>query len=221
MGGDVLLDVLIDPRVPIPAESTAIHGITNQMTMGAPSFADVLPRLEEVLEGGAVPDLQQALRRRSAAARADAALPRPGGAGRGPAGGGDGHHVRGAAGAGGGAGAEAGCGLACRREVRGRDAAVLRVVRRLVRLLGQLRVAAPGRRGPSSTVGLPGRSGPPERHGESRGFTFSEGRSQANSQGIVHNGSGAGPGLSVRSEPALSPAARRRRTTAGGPQDGV
>ncbi|BFO18182.1 hypothetical protein SHKM778_45700 [Streptomyces sp. KM77-8] len=51
MGGDVLLDTLIDPGVPIPAESTDIHGITNRMTTGAPSFADVLPRLTEVLEG--------------------------------------------------------------------------------------------------------------------------------------------------------------------------
>nr|WP_223190506.1 3'-5' exonuclease [Streptomyces sp. TRM68416] len=51
MGGDVLLDTLIDPGVPVPAESTDIHGITNQMTTGAPSFADVLPRLGEVLKG--------------------------------------------------------------------------------------------------------------------------------------------------------------------------
>ncbi|MFF8287475.1 exonuclease domain-containing protein [Streptomyces albus] len=51
MGGDVLLDTLIDPGMPIPAESTDIHGITNQMTTGAPSFTDVLPRLTEVLEG--------------------------------------------------------------------------------------------------------------------------------------------------------------------------
>lgn len=51
MGRDVLLDTLIDPGVPIPAESTDIHGITNQMTTGAPSFTEVLPRLTEVLEG--------------------------------------------------------------------------------------------------------------------------------------------------------------------------
>lgn len=46
-----LLDTLIDPGVPIPAEATAVHGITDAMVCGAPDFGAVLPALEQALEG--------------------------------------------------------------------------------------------------------------------------------------------------------------------------
>lgn len=49
--GAVLLDTLVDPRAPIPAEATDIHGITDAMVAGAPTFPEVLERLSEVLAG--------------------------------------------------------------------------------------------------------------------------------------------------------------------------
>ncbi|MCX5250350.1 3'-5' exonuclease [Streptomyces sp. NBC_00201] len=36
---------------PIPAEATAIHGITDAMVEGAPTFSEILPRLAEALAG--------------------------------------------------------------------------------------------------------------------------------------------------------------------------
>lgn len=49
--GHVLLDTLVRPSFPIPDEAAAIHGISNAMVAGAPTFADVLPRLLEALRG--------------------------------------------------------------------------------------------------------------------------------------------------------------------------
>ncbi len=49
--GDVLIDTLIKPTIPIPASATRIHHITDEMVASAPSFAEVYPRLAEVLEG--------------------------------------------------------------------------------------------------------------------------------------------------------------------------
>lgn len=50
--GDVLLDTLLNPGgEPIPAEATAIHGITDAMVADAPTFSEVLPRLTEALAG--------------------------------------------------------------------------------------------------------------------------------------------------------------------------
>ncbi|MFC9431472.1 exonuclease domain-containing protein [Streptomyces sp. NPDC056987] len=49
--GDVLLDTLIDPGEPIPAQASKIHRITNADVAGAPTFADVLPQLVRLLEG--------------------------------------------------------------------------------------------------------------------------------------------------------------------------
>lgn len=53
LGGQVLLDTLVNPGVPIPQDATGIHGITDEMVTdpAVPAFADVLPRLTEVLEG--------------------------------------------------------------------------------------------------------------------------------------------------------------------------
>lgn len=49
--GDVLLDTLVDPGEPIPAEASAIHGITDAMVAGAPTFAEVLPMLAGAVTG--------------------------------------------------------------------------------------------------------------------------------------------------------------------------
>jgi hypothetical protein len=50
--GTVLLDTLVNPGgEPIPAEATAIHGITDAMVADAPTFSEILPRLTEVLTG--------------------------------------------------------------------------------------------------------------------------------------------------------------------------
>ncbi|MGJ5899219.1 exonuclease domain-containing protein [Streptomyces niveiscabiei] len=52
VSGTVLLDTLLNPGgEPIPAEATAIHGITDAMVEGAPSFSEILPRLTEALAG--------------------------------------------------------------------------------------------------------------------------------------------------------------------------
>jgi DNA polymerase-3 subunit epsilon len=52
--GATALDTLVRPRHPIPADATAIHGITNLMVAAAPAFADLTPRLIEVLSGKTV-----------------------------------------------------------------------------------------------------------------------------------------------------------------------
>ena len=43
------IDRLVNPGLSIPARSTAVHGITNQMVSGAPPFADVAPVIEDFL----------------------------------------------------------------------------------------------------------------------------------------------------------------------------
>ena len=48
------LDSLVDPGLPIPAQSTAIHGITDAMVAGAPGFAAGWPALAEMIAGAAV-----------------------------------------------------------------------------------------------------------------------------------------------------------------------
>lgn len=47
--GRVLVDSLVNPGVPIPAESTAIHGVTDAMVQGAPTFAEIVPRIRRAL----------------------------------------------------------------------------------------------------------------------------------------------------------------------------
>ncbi|MFG2970826.1 exonuclease domain-containing protein [Streptomyces sp. NPDC048288] len=48
---DVLMDTLINPGEPIPADATGIHGITDGQVAGAPSFGDTLAQLESALAG--------------------------------------------------------------------------------------------------------------------------------------------------------------------------
>jgi hypothetical protein len=49
--GTVLMDTLLNPQMAIPAEATAIHGITDEMVADAPLFADVLEDLADALHG--------------------------------------------------------------------------------------------------------------------------------------------------------------------------
>ncbi len=49
--GHVLLDTLVNPQVPIPAEASAVHGITETIVADAPVFAEILPELTRVLAG--------------------------------------------------------------------------------------------------------------------------------------------------------------------------
>lgn len=48
--GNILLNTLVNPGGPI-GEATDIHGITDSMVADAPTFADIVPRLTEVLAG--------------------------------------------------------------------------------------------------------------------------------------------------------------------------
>ncbi|MGI5488444.1 3'-5' exonuclease [Microtetraspora malaysiensis] len=49
MRGDVLLDTLVDPGVPIPADASAIHGYHDRDVAGQPAFGEILPQLSTVL----------------------------------------------------------------------------------------------------------------------------------------------------------------------------
>jgi DNA polymerase III epsilon subunit-like protein len=51
VAGSVLLDALVDPGEPIPAEATDIHGITDDQVTGAPTLSDLLVKLTSVLDG--------------------------------------------------------------------------------------------------------------------------------------------------------------------------
>lgn len=45
----MIFDSLVKPNQPIPAEATAIHGITNDMVATAPSWLDIHERVAEIL----------------------------------------------------------------------------------------------------------------------------------------------------------------------------
>ncbi len=47
--GEALLNTLVKPTIPIPAEAAAIHGITDEMVAEAPTFPEICPRIAEVL----------------------------------------------------------------------------------------------------------------------------------------------------------------------------
>lgn len=49
--GQVLLDTLVKPTSPIPAEATRIHGITNEMVAEAPTWPEVIRKFEEIVIG--------------------------------------------------------------------------------------------------------------------------------------------------------------------------
>lgn len=49
-GGEPLLDTLIKPTIPIPSDSTAIHGITDEIVNDAPQFSEVYPQIVSVLK---------------------------------------------------------------------------------------------------------------------------------------------------------------------------
>jgi DNA polymerase III epsilon subunit-like protein len=49
VGGDVLMDTLLNPGEPIPANATDVHGITDADVKGRPRFSDVLVQLTGAL----------------------------------------------------------------------------------------------------------------------------------------------------------------------------
>lgn len=53
-GGNVLFSTLVDPGCPIPPHVSAINGISDNMVAGAPTWAQILPLLQEQLQGRVV-----------------------------------------------------------------------------------------------------------------------------------------------------------------------
>lgn len=51
---NILLDSRVKPSKPIPAEATAIHGITDTMCEHAPTWAELAPRVRDILQGRVV-----------------------------------------------------------------------------------------------------------------------------------------------------------------------
>jgi DNA polymerase-3 subunit epsilon len=49
LAGEVLINNLVKPTKRIPPSTSAIHGITDDLVKDAPTFGDLLPRLEEIL----------------------------------------------------------------------------------------------------------------------------------------------------------------------------
>ena len=49
--GNVLVDSLVNPGVPIPADASAIHGITDADVAGKPGFADLWPQVWSAIRG--------------------------------------------------------------------------------------------------------------------------------------------------------------------------
>jgi len=43
--------LLVNPGIPVPEESRAVHGITDEELAGAPDFATVMPRVLDLLQG--------------------------------------------------------------------------------------------------------------------------------------------------------------------------
>ena len=48
---EVVFSQLVNPGIPIPPASSAIHGITDERVRESPSFGEVLPRIRNLLEG--------------------------------------------------------------------------------------------------------------------------------------------------------------------------
>ena len=49
--GAVLLDTLVRPSGPVPAEAAAIHGITDAMLADAPTWSEIHARFCDLVEG--------------------------------------------------------------------------------------------------------------------------------------------------------------------------
>lgn len=49
--GNTLIDTLIKPTRPIPADVIRIHGISNEHVKSAPTFADLMPEIERIFAG--------------------------------------------------------------------------------------------------------------------------------------------------------------------------
>lgn len=49
--GDILLNTLINPGIPIPADATRIHGITDEMVASAPTFAELYVHFGVIMHG--------------------------------------------------------------------------------------------------------------------------------------------------------------------------
>jgi DNA polymerase III epsilon subunit-like protein len=71
INGDVILDSLVNPGVPIPPEATKIHRITDDMVKTAPTFSDLLAKLTAALTGRKVIVYNQAFDRRRLAIELD------------------------------------------------------------------------------------------------------------------------------------------------------
>lgn len=52
--GQVILDTLVKPTIPISRDASAIHGITDATVAEAPTFAELAPKLREILAGATV-----------------------------------------------------------------------------------------------------------------------------------------------------------------------
>lgn len=48
--GEVLLDSLVRPRLSIPPESTKVHGIDNGMVANAPTWVELWPQVQAIIE---------------------------------------------------------------------------------------------------------------------------------------------------------------------------
>lgn len=51
LAGEVLINTLVRPTKRIPPGTSAIHGITDELVKDAPTFGDLLPRLEQIICG--------------------------------------------------------------------------------------------------------------------------------------------------------------------------
>lgn len=67
--GRTLIDSLVRPTQPIPAQASAVHGITNAMVSTAPTWPELWPQIKTALEGRTIAtynaDYDQRLMRQS------------------------------------------------------------------------------------------------------------------------------------------------------------